>query len=70
MTKSNPIVRGSIVLFNNGWYRVTRVTKKTVNLGAVWGGHIYHKGVAIEQVVEDEAAWYDNWRKSDSYQCM
>lgn len=64
------LAKGTIVLYQNGWYRLTRVTSKTVNLGAIWGGHIYHKSVPIEQVQEDEAAWYDNWRKSESYQCM
>ena len=64
------LAKGTIVLYQNGWYRLTRVTSKTVNLGAVWGGHVYHKRVPIDQVVEDEAAWYDNWRKSESYQCM
>lgn len=58
------------MLFDGGWYRVTAVTKNTVNLGAVWGGRIYHKRVDITKCQEDEAAWYENWRKTDHYQCM
>lgn len=71
------IVKGGIVKFTNrlnpnesGWYRVTRVTKNTVNLGAVWGGKVYYKGIPIEEVVEDEAAWYERWTKSETYMCM
>lgn len=61
---------GSIVLYDGGWYRVTRLTKNTVNLGRVWGGKIYHKGVALANVVEDEANWYSAWQRSEAYQCM
>jgi hypothetical protein len=57
----------SIVKYENRWYRVTRLTKKTVNLGSVWGSTIYHKGISLELVVEDEAAWYANWQQSDAY---
>ena len=66
----NPIVVGAVVLFENGWYRVTRVTKNTVNLGAIFGNRIYHKGVDITQVVEDHDNWYKNWSRSETYQCM
>jgi hypothetical protein len=53
-----------------GWYRVRKVTKNTVNLGSIFGHTLYHKGVPKDQVREDEAAWYSNWSKSEAYQCM
>lgn len=61
---------GSVVLYKEGWYRVTRLTKNTVNLGAIFGGRVYHKSVPLTEVREDEAAWYANWSRSESYQCM
>ena len=64
------IKKGMVVLYEGGWYRVTYATKNKVNLGSVFGNHIYHKSVDINLVVEDEAAWYAAWQKSDSYQCM
>jgi hypothetical protein len=73
MTQSTPtqvIKSGMIVRFEGGHYRVTKATKNTVNLGAVFGGRVYHKGVDITLVQEDEAAWYSNWSRSESYQCM
>jgi hypothetical protein len=74
MSKSTtPLVQiksGMIVRFDGGWYRVTKATKNTVNLGAVFGGRVYHKGVDITLVQEDEAAWYANWSQSESYMCM
>jgi hypothetical protein len=70
MTTTNPILTGMIVLFEGGWYRVTKATKNKVNLGAAWGGRVYHKGIDITLVQEDGNAFYENWRKSDSYQCM
>jgi len=61
---------GGIVKYENGWYRVTRMTKKTVNLGSVFGSKIYYKGIPKEEVEEDEAAWYENWSKSETYMSM
>ena len=72
----NNIKKGSIVTVINtelnikGWYRVTRVTSKSVNLGSIFGGVIYYKGIDINSVMEDEANWYKAWQKTDSYQCM
>lgn len=66
------IKRGMIVLFEKCHYRVTRVTKHTVNLGPVFGNGrtVDHKRIDINQVVEDEAAWYAKWQKSETYMCM
>ena len=66
-----PIEVGMIVVYaGGGWCKVTKVTKKTVNLGSVFGKTIYYKGVDINLVTEDSDAFYDNWRKSEAYQCM
>ena len=54
----------------SGWYRVRKVTKNTVNLGSIFGRNLYYKGVPKDQVKEDEAAWYAEWQKSETYQCM
>ena len=54
----------------SGWYRVRKVTKNTVNLGSIFGRTLYHKSVPKDLVKEDEAAWYANWQKSETYQCM
>ena len=64
------VVKGSIVRFENGWYRVTRLTSKTVNLGGVFGNTVYHKGIPLELVYEDEDNWYKRWSQSESYMCM
>jgi hypothetical protein len=61
---------GTIVLYDGGWYRVRKVTKNTVNLGAIFGSHLYFKGVSKELVTEDQAAWYANWQQSDTYRQM
>ena len=37
--------KGTIVKYDGGFYRITRETKNTVNLGAVFGNHIYWKGI-------------------------
>lgn len=70
MDETKPIVKGSIVLYKDGHYRVTRLTSKTVNLGSVFGGVIYYKGISLGEVKEDEAAWYKEWQQSETYQCM
>ncbi len=73
---ANEILPGTIVAYTEpgstrpGWYRVRRVTRNTVNLGAVFGKHLYHKSVPKEEVREDEAAWYEAWSRTESYRCM
>lgn len=68
--KQQQIVKGSIVKYNGNWYRVTAIFSNSVNLGGVFGGKVYHKRVPLNEVVEDEAAWYKVWQQSETYQCM
>lgn len=71
-TKVQPIeiVKGTIVEYDGGFMRVSRVTKNTVNLKAVFGKHVYHVGLDKSKVVEAEEAFYKSWRNSESYQSM
>lgn len=71
-----PVVKGSVVRYvtKDGvhmWMRVTAVigtgSKARVNLGAIFGGKVYYKGVSIERVVEDEAAWHAKYVTSETY---
>jgi hypothetical protein len=71
------VKKGSIVAFkdslfgkDSGHYRVTSLRGGKVNLGSVFGRGIYFKGIPLEEVYEDEAAWYENWSRSESYMCM
>jgi hypothetical protein len=66
----NEIQKGSIVKFENGNYRVTSLRGGKVNLGSIFGKHIYHKGILVEDVNEDSAAWYERWSQSETYMCM
>ena len=73
MENTNTMVEikvGSIVLFGEGWYRVRKVTKNTVNLGSIFGSSLYYKGVSKELVKENEASWYANWQQSETYMSM
>lgn len=67
---NRPIVKGSIVKYKDGWVRVTAKYATCVNLGAVFGGKVYHKRVPLAEVVEDEANWYEAWTKSETYMSM
>ena len=68
------ITKGMIVEYvengRPGNYRVSNVKGGKVNLKAIFGKHIYHKGIAIELVVEDGGAWYQRWTQSETYMCM
>jgi hypothetical protein len=68
------ITKGMIVEYTeNGRsrnYRVTCVKGGKVNLGSIFGKHIYHKGIPVELVKEDERAWYERWTQSETYRCM
>ena len=70
------ITKGSIVKYPiNGsepWghYRVSAVIADTVNLKSVFGSKIYYKRIPIDQVQEDEDAWYQEWTQSESYMSM
>lgn len=70
MNETKPIVKGSIVKYNGGHYRVTAKTKETVNLGQIFGSHIYYKRIPLTEVMEDEDVWHEAWTKSESYQSM
>ena len=75
MTRRNPkmneIKKRSIVKYDGGYYRVTRATKATVNLGSIsHRKQIYHKGIPKTEVVESEAEWYEWWSDSETYRSM
>jgi hypothetical protein len=67
---STEINNGSIVKFEGGFYRISRCTKNKVNLASVFGGRIYHKGIAKAEVTEAGAEWYNRWSQSETYMCM
>jgi hypothetical protein len=66
------IRNGDIVLYSEdgGHYRVSKVTKNTVNLCGVFGRKVYFKGVDKSKVKEDRDSWYEGWSKSETYMCM
>ena len=68
------ITKGMIVEYvengRPGNYRVSNVKGGKVNLKAIFGKHIYHKGIPVELVKNDETAWYKRWQQSESYRCM
>ena len=71
--RNNEIKVGSIVSIKDGYgvyYRVTSYRGSKVNLGSIFGKTIYHKGVPVENVYENEKEWYRKWSKSESYMCM
>lgn len=61
---------GSIVKYNDNFYRVTRLTKNTSNLGSVFGKTIHSKGINRNELIEASDSFYERWQKSESYQCM
>ena len=50
--------------------RITRITSKWANIGAIWGKGIYDKKVPLTELTECGKEFYDNWTKSDTYRCM
>ena len=54
----------------SGYYKVTSYRGGKVNLGAIFGRSIYHKGVPVENVYENGDAFYDRWSQSETYMCM
>lgn len=70
MKINKPIVKGSIVKFQEGWYRVSHVGAGRCNLRGIFNGIMYHKHISLGAVVEDEAAWFEKWSKSETYQSM
>jgi hypothetical protein len=61
---------GTIVKYNGRFYRITRETKNTVNLGGTFGYRVYHKGIEKSLVTEAEDEWYQRWTESETYRCM
>jgi len=61
---------GTIVRYEAGWARITRLNSKWCNLGAIWGGKVYEKKVPLTEIYADEAAWYEYWTQTDHYRCM
>lgn len=65
------IQKGDVVAYKEeGYCKVTAVFKKTVNLGGIFNGKIYHKGVPLSEVREAHDEWYAKWQNSESYRCM
>jgi len=69
-TTPKEITKGSVVKYKDGYVRVTAKFKNTVNLGGIFNGKLYHKGIPLSEVVEAHDEWYEGWTKSESYQCM
>lgn len=68
--QTSEINSGSIVKFNDGFYRVSRCTKNKVNLASIFGGSIYHKGINKSEVSEAHTEWYERWSQSETYMYM
>lgn len=68
----HPIHKGSIVKYEDGYYRVTAYFSKgqTMNLGSIFGAKIYHRSVSEYDVAEAYEEWYDYWSQSETYRCM
>ena len=66
----NPITKGSVVHYKEGWMEVTAAFKTTVNLGHIFHGKTTIKKVPLNEVYEDRDAWYEAWSKTEAYQCM
>lgn len=70
---SKPIVKGSVVKYKDGHYRVTALFEVAgkCNLGTIFGRVLPNlKRVDLKDCVEDEEVWYDAWTKSETYQSM
>ena len=64
------LVKGSIVLYQNGHYRVGALFNTTCNLKSIFGDTIYFKGVPLEEVKEDYENWNERWIHSETYASM
>ena len=63
-------LKGVVVKFQDGFYRVSSHRGGKVNLAGVWNGRIYEKGILEANVVEAADEFYDYWSKSETYMCM
>ena len=71
MANQNQLSVGNVVSYNGGHYRISKVSKETVNLRGVWGSkRVLHKAVPISEVTESGAEFYESWSRSESYMCM
>lgn len=66
----NPIEKGSIVRYKQGWMEVTARFNHHVNLGYIFHGKTIIKKVPLNEVYEDKEAWYKEWSNSETYQSM
>ena len=65
------VVKANPVLWNiTGYFRVKSIRGRFANLCGVFGKHIYHKSVPVDQLIECKDEWYSAWSKTESYQCM
>jgi hypothetical protein len=66
------IEKGSVVHYQNGWYRVRSIFlgSKTVNPSGIPSGKIAHKKVPVAGIYEDQDAYLNKWRQSETYQSM
>ena len=69
-TSRNEIVKGSIGKYNNHTYSVKSIRGGKANLTGVFQSRIVHKGVAVNELVDDYEAWQEAWENSEAYQCM
>jgi hypothetical protein len=65
-----PIVKGSVVKYKDGWMEVTAKFKNHVNLGHIFYGRTTIKKVPLSEVTEDKDAWYKRWSESETYKSM
>ncbi len=63
-------LKGVIVKFQGGFYRVTSHRGQKVNLAGVFTKRIFYKGVSEFDVIEATAEFYDHWSQSETYMCM
>lgn len=64
------LAKGMTVKYDGGFYRISRLSKFKANLKAVFGSHIIHKGVSVDEVVEAEREFSEYWTTTDAYRCM
>lgn len=62
--------KGMTVKYDGGFYIISRLSKFKANLKAIFGNHIYHKSVSVDEIVEARDEWYEYWQKTDAYRCM
>jgi hypothetical protein len=62
---------GNVVSYNDGYYRISKANRDTVNLRGVWGSkRVLHKSVSVAEVREAGNEFFESWSRSESYMCM